>query len=297
MFKLRRISDKPILAPIAEHNWERKAVLNCGVVYHGGLFHMVYRASDRPFGDFTKKFVTRFGYAVSRDGVNFSRLPTPVFEGDDPWAEWGVEDPRIVRLDDRFFVTYSTWDGDMEHVRARLATTEDFMVWRRHGVLLDEPNKNAVLFPGRIGRRYALLHRREPDIWLCFSADLKKWNGHQKIMQPRPGKWDGVKIGAAGPPVRHPEGWLFVYHGVDEKRVYRLGAALLDAKNPTKILARQDEPILEPELDWETKGEVANVVFSCATVDVGDSYHVYYGAADTVIGLAAVEKQAVRFSH
>lgn len=295
MFKLRRISTTPILAPIAEHDWEREAVLNCGVVYHDGLFHMVYRASDRPFGDFTKKFVTRFGYAVSRDGVNFMRQPTPVFEDGDPWAEWGVEDPRIVRMDDRFLVTYSTWDGNMEHVRARLATTNDFVVWRRHGVLLDEPNKNAALFPEKTGGRYVLLHRRGADIWLCSSENLKEWSEHKKIMQRRPGKWDGVKIGAAGPPVRHPEGWLLVYHGVDEKKTYRLGAALLDAKNPTKILARQDEPILEPDLEWEMKGQVTNVVFSCATVDVGDSYYVYYGAADRVIGLAAVEKERVGF--
>ncbi|MDP2897287.1 MAG: glycosidase [bacterium] len=295
MFRLRRISEKPILAPIAQHEWEREAVLNCGVVRHEGLFHMVYRASDRPFGDFTRKYVTRFGYAVSRNGVDFTRLDKPVFEDDDPWAEWGVEDPRIVRMNDRFYATYSTWDGNMQHVRARLATTENFIVWRRHGVLLDEPNKNAALFPERIGGRYALLHRREPDIWLCFSEDLRKWSEHERIMQPRPGKWDGVKIGAAGPPVKHPEGWLLVYHGVDEKKVYRLGAALLDADNPTKVIARLDEPILEPELEWEIKGQVPNVVFSCATVDVGDSYYVYYGAADTVIALATVEKEAVRF--
>jgi predicted GH43/DUF377 family glycosyl hydrolase len=295
MFKLRRISEKPILTPIAEHEWEREAVLNCGVVYHGELFHMVYRASDRPFGDFTKKYVTRFGYGVSRDGVNFTRLDKPVFEDEALWAEWGVEDPRIVRMDDRFYVTYSTWDGNMQHIRARLAATENFIVWRRHGVLLDEPNKNAALFPERIGGRYALLHRREPDIWLCFSEDLRKWSEHQNIMQPRPGKWDSVKIGAAGPPVKHPEGWLLVYHGVDEKKVYRLGAALLDADDPTKVLARQDEPVLEPQLEWEMKGQVPNVVFSCATVDVGDLYYIYYGAADTVIGLASVEKEAVRF--
>lgn len=295
MFRLRRISEKPILAPIAEHEWEREAVLNCGVVRHDGLFHMVYRGSDRPFGDFTKKYVTRFGYAVSRDGVNFMRLDKPVFEDDDSWSEWGVEDPRIVRMDDRFYVTYTTWDGDMQHVRARLATTENFIVWRRHGVLLDEPNKNAALFPERIGGRYALLHRREPDIWLCFSGDHRTWNDHERIMRPRPGKWDSVKIGAAGPPVKHEQGWLLIYHGVDEKKVYRLGAALLDADDPTKVLARQDEPILTPQLECEMKGQVPNVVFSCATVDVGDLYYIYYGAADTVIGLATVEKEAVRF--
>jgi predicted GH43/DUF377 family glycosyl hydrolase len=295
MFKLKRISDKPILTPIRQHEWEREAVLNCGVAYHDGVFHMVYRASDRPFGDFTQKYVTRFGYAVSKDGVNFTRLDKPVFDEDALWAEWGVEDPRIARIGDTYYVTYSTWDGNPEHIRARLATTKDFIVWNRHGVLLDEVNKDVSLFPERIGGRHVLIHRRYPAMWVGFSDDLRNWTNHRRIMEPRPGKWDSWKVGIAGPPVKREDGWLLIYHGVDDRKVYRLGAALLDAEDVTMVIARQDEPILEPELEWEVEGQVPNVVFSCATVEVGDCYYVYYSGADTVIGLATIESERVEF--
>jgi predicted GH43/DUF377 family glycosyl hydrolase len=116
------------------------------------------------------------------------------------------------------------------------------------------------------------------------------------VMDPRPGKWDSWKVGAAGPPVRTEDGWFLVYHGVNERRVYRLGAALLDIDDPRRVIARQDEPILEPELEWEVNGLVRNVVFSCATVEVGDSYYIYYGGGDCRIGLAAVAKKDVHFS-
>jgi predicted GH43/DUF377 family glycosyl hydrolase len=295
MFKLRRISERPILEPIQAHEWERAAVLNCGVCYHEGVFHMLYRASDLPFGDFTRKFVTRFGYAVSADGVHFTRFDKPVFEEDAPWAEWGCEDPRIVRIGAQYFVTYSTWDGNVQHIRARLATTRDFRVWQHRGVLLDEVNKNVALFPEKIGGRYVLFHRREPAIWICFSDNLTSWTDHRKVLDVRPGKWDSRKIGIAGPPVKTKDGWFVIYHGVDETTVYRLGAALLDGTDPTKVVARQDEPVLEPELGWEINGLVPNVVFSCATVEVGDSYYVYYGGGDSAIGLAVVEKDRVSF--
>ena len=295
MFKLKRVVDRPILSPIEEHNWEKAAVLNCGVWYEDGVFHMLYRASDRPFGDFSRKFVCRFGYAVSTDGVNFTRRDKPVFEENEGMAAWGCEDPRIVRIDGEYCVTYSTWDGNVNHIRPRLAATRDFMTWRRHGILLDEVNKNVSLFPEKIGGRYALLHRREPAVWLCFSDDLREWSDHRKVMDVRPGKWDSEKVGIAGPPVKRKDGWFLVYHGVDERKVYRLGAALLDLGDPGRVVARQDDPILEPELEWELKGQVPNVVFSCATVDTGKAYYVYYGGADSVIGLAAVGKDEVHF--
>jgi len=297
MFKLRRISEHPILAPIQEHEWEKTAVLNCGVCYDNGVFHMLYRASDRPFGDFTQKFVSRFGYAVSTNGVHFTRLDKPVFAEDDPWADWGCEDPRIVKMGDEYYVTYSTWDGNVQHIRARLATTRNFMVWHRRGILLDEVNKNVALFAEKIGGRYVLVHRRESAIWMCFSDNLTSWTDHRKVMDVRPGKWDSRKIGIAGPPVKRKDGWFLIYHGVDGARVYRLGGALLDSNDPTEVVARQDEPVLEPALDWEINGLVPNVVFSCATVDVGDSYYVYYGGGDSMIGLAVIEKDRVSFEQ
>ena len=131
-------------------------------------------------------------------------------------------------------MTYTGFKGKGHHdYRICLAISTDLMHWERQDVVLDEPNKDAAIFPQKIGGLYWLLHRREPDIWMAHSDDLKAWTGHQRIVVPRPGKWDSVRIGIAGPPLLIDEGWLLLYHGVDEHHTYRLGAILLDKNDPT----------------------------------------------------------------
>ncbi|MCX5671769.1 MAG: hypothetical protein NTU94_10670, partial [Planctomycetota bacterium] len=126
------------------------------------------------------------------------------------------------------------------------------------------------------------------DMWLSLSPDLNNWRGHRRLLRARRGEvdWEYGKIGLGAPPFKTDAGWLMVYHAVDRKMVYRLGIALLDLKNPTKVIKRTDQPILQPEADWETRGDVSNVVFTCGAVLLGTELWVYYGGADTVIGLA-----------
>jgi predicted GH43/DUF377 family glycosyl hydrolase len=209
----------------------------------------------------------------------------------------GPEDPRIVKIDGTFYVTYTGYGGRFDgDYRICLASSKNLIEWKRHGVVLDEPNKDAALFPERIDGRYVLLHRRVPDIWLAYSDDLENWYDHTLVMNPDPNsEWQVVKIGAAGPPVRTGDGWFLIYHGVSRDRRYCLGAALLDAQDPSRILASQAEPILEPELDWEISGHVPNTVFSCGQAVVGDEIYVYYGAADTVIGVSAIRVNDIEF--
>jgi predicted GH43/DUF377 family glycosyl hydrolase len=179
------------------------------------------------------------------------------------------------------------FDGDY---RICLATSEDLISWQREGVVLDEPNKDASLFPERIRGKYFTFHRRAPDIWLASSDDLKTWSDHQPIMGPlADSDWQSTKIGLAGPPLKTDQGWVIIYHGVGGKpRKYSLGIALLDKNDPVRVIKRQTKPILEPELDWEINGHVPNVVFSCGQVQMDDQLYVYYGGADQVIGVAAV---------
>ena len=173
--------------------------------------------------------------------------------------------------------------------RICMASSRNLIDWKRHGVMLDEPNKDASLFPEKINGRYIMFHRRHPDIWLAYSDDLHHWEDHRRVMEALPGSsWENIKIGIAGPPIKTDAGWFLIYHGVGEGQRYCLGAALLDLSDPTRVIARQPEPILEPELDWEINGYVPNVVFSCGQVILGDDLIVYYGAADTVIGAAAI---------
>jgi predicted GH43/DUF377 family glycosyl hydrolase len=139
-----------------------------------------------------------------------------------------------------------------------------------------------------------MLHRIHPDIWIAYSDDLIHWNGHRVIMTPRKGYWDSEKIGAGAPPIKTEKGWLIFYHGVDGDNVYRLGVALLDLEDPSIVLKRQEEPVLEPEKYYELEGIVPNVVFTCGAVEVNDTYYVYYGGGDYVIGVATVKKEEVR---
>lgn len=275
---LRRHPANPILLPQPHHAWESLNVFNAAVVYHHDLFHMLYRAQGLDY-------VSHIGYAVSEDGVHWWRLDRPVFSPREPWEARGVEDPRIVFLEGAFYMTYTGYST--EGTRAALARSTNLITWERLGVVLpDEDNKDHVLFPERIQGRYAMLHRRPPDIWLAFSDDLKHWTDHTVILRPRPGTWEHRKIGAGAPPIRTEHGWLLIYHAVDAQRVYRLGAALLDVQDPTRVLARLPDPLLEPREPWEIKGDVPNVVFTCAAVVRGDDLYVYYGGADRVMGLA-----------
>jgi predicted GH43/DUF377 family glycosyl hydrolase len=161
-------------------------------------------------------------------------------------------------------------------------------------VLPDEDNKDAVLFPEKIGGRYVMFHRRPPDIWLAYSDDLLHWADHQIIMKPRPGQWDSVRVGAGGPVFKTEWGWLNFYHGYNEDRVYCLGVALHDLRDPAQILKRQAEPILCPQGPFEVWGDVPNVVFTCGGIEDENAYHIYYGGGDHVMAVASVSKAEVR---
>lgn len=303
MFKLTRVKDEPILKPIAENQWEAAAVFNCGITYHNGLVHMLYRSADRDFSVLdcqqpkeSLKFTSSIGYAVSTDGVNFKRLDKPVFVGDVPQETWGCEDPRISKLGDTFYMLYTGFGGKTwQNHRISMASSSNLISWHRHGIVLDEPNKDAALLEEKVDGRFVLFHRRVPDIWIAFSEDLKTWTDHQIIMKPLANTWESAKVGIAGQPIRISDGYLMLYHAVDDNHVYRLGAALLDKDDPTRVIARQKEPILQPELDWEKNGHVPNVVFSCGQAVINDELYVYYGGADQVIGVAKVPMKDIKF--
>lgn len=300
MIRLKRLSEKPILSPILERRWESVAVFNPGALYANGLFHLFYRGVNHRFNLTTEKprkadkSISSIGYAISTDGVSFARFDKPVLTGVGRQEAWGVEDPRITRIDDTYYMVYTAFGGrDWHDYRPALCTSRNLVDWEGHRILLDEPSKDAALFPERIGGRYVLLHRREPHIWIAFSVDLVNWTDHQIIMETIPDGWESTKIGSAGPPHKTAAGWVLFYHGVDANQVYRLGVALLDRNDPTKVLARQATPVLEPETAWERYGLVPDVVFSCGSVEKDGAYFVYYGGGDSCIGVAAVDRSTV----
>jgi predicted GH43/DUF377 family glycosyl hydrolase len=165
-------------------------------------------------------------------------------------------------------------------------------------------DRDGVLFPQKVGGRYLMMHRpstwtgpeygtEKPGIWLAWSDDLATWDygepGEHLLMTPR-AEWEGAKIGAGPPPVRTEEGWLVIYHGVDERYVYRVGAVLLDLEDPMRVIGRSEAPLMEPERTWEKQGVIPNVVFPTAAVPGRDGeLLIYYGGADRVVGLATAD--------
>ncbi len=275
---LKRYPGNPILKPVVHHEWESLTLFNAAVVRSNGIFQMIYRAqgSDR---------ISRLGYAVSRDGFKWLRLDEPVFEPQENFEAWGVEDPRITQIGDMFFMLYTGYSE--QGTRVCMAATKNFVTWERYGVILPKlDDKDAALFPEKIKGRYCLFHRIPDDIWVSFSDDLRNWTDHQAIMEPRVGLWDSVRIGIASPPIKTDAGWLIIYHGYNEAKYYSLGAALLAYDDPTQVLCRPEVPLLTPLTPWEKHGDVPNVVFSDAAVVVDGQLYVYYGAGDHVLALA-----------
>jgi len=296
----RRYEGNPILAP-TNNWWETKAVFNCAVVRHNSQIHMLYRA----VGDDN---TSRFGYAISEDVFHFTRFPLPVFEGEqgNEFERLGVEDPRITKINETFYITYvaaSTYPasegrpptfgvGPPWRCRVSLVSTSDFKTFHRHGVILPEfDDKDAVLFPEMINGRWVMYHRIFPDMWISYSNDLINWTGHKAFMTPRADCWDNDRVGAGAPPIKTQSGWLNFYHAADHDRIYRIGIFLSDLNDPSTIIVRPEEPILTPQDAFECEGCVNNVVFTCGVIERDDDFLIYYGGADSSIGAAMLEKR------
>lgn len=309
---LKRLKHNPIIKPIVENKWESKATFNPAAIHDRDKVHIIYRA----IGD---DDVSVLGYATSFDGFNIDArsnkpiyVPTKHFEGvsrdrkTEPYGGlytsgggvWGgCEDPRITKLDNKFFMTYVAYDGaNPPRVAMTSIDEEDFhkQNWKwKEPVLISPPgivDKNACVMSEKINGKYVIFHRIYPNILVDFVEDLN-FDGETNFLKgeftikPRVGFWDSRKIGAGAPPVKTDDGWLLIYQAVgdDDSGRYKIGAMMLDAKDPTKVLYRSKQPILEPIDRHENEGHKAGVAYPCGAVTVGDKLIIYYGGADTVV--------------
>jgi len=239
--------------------------------------------------------------ARSADGfTNWQIDPTPTLEADQNSREekWGLEDARIVWLEEQkqFAVTYVSFSEGGPVVS--LAITKNFKTFARLGALLPPEDKDACLFPRRFNGRFALIHRPivrgEAHMWISFSPDLKHWGDHRPLIKTRHAFWDGQRVGLACQPIETPQGWLLFYHGVrvtTAGAIYRVGLALLDLNSPWKVMRRGDEWVLGPTTPYERIGDVSDVVFPNGAVvqKETDQIHLYYGAADSSIAVATAK--------
>jgi beta-1,2-mannobiose phosphorylase / 1,2-beta-oligomannan phosphorylase len=213
--------------------------------------------------------------------------------------QWGFEDPRVVFVPEleRWVITCTAYGPAGPAVF--LATTEDFSTIERHGIIRHPEDKNAALLPHRIDGKWILFHRPRTEfsgeILLSRSADLHSWSSPEQVLRPRAGAWwDSVRIGIGPPPLWTEHGWLLIYHGVKETvagSIYRVGLALTDLDEPTRVLRRLPQWILAPLAPYERAGDVPNTVFPCGLVHdaASGALRLYYGAADTSICLATAQ--------
>lgn len=269
-------------------------VFNPAAVMYQGKVLLLARAEDRRgFSHLTK--------AVSEDGVsNWMIDKSPTLESDPahPEEKWGIEDPRITYMDElgKYAVIYTAYSESGPTVY--LALTEDFIHFEKQGAIMSPEDKDAALFPKKFGGKWLLIHRpvgHGAHIWISASANLKDWGDHKILIASRGGAWwDSSKVGLCATPLETPDGWLLLYHGVrvtPAGSIYRLGLALLDLEDPTKLLRRSDEWVFGPRESYEKQGDIPDVVFPCGWIldQEAGKIKMYYGAADTCIGLATAK--------
>lgn len=310
---------KPILTPRTDIEWEGKAVFNPSVVFDAGIFRMLYRTYPsnlaqgeprlkRP-GFHFKNQISHIGYTESTDGITFERRPDAFISPSESYDQYGCEDPRVTKIGDTFYITYTAIDGpieDKEHepnVRIALATTKDFITMEKHGIIgPPTQSKAAAFFPeevngGKIAlamtttadsNTSAILVRYYDSLEEATTTSFAEWETFLNTTDPTLGTdwWlhRGPELGA--PPIKTDRGWLFIFSAESMSDTWTIGAALTNLNDPHKLIARTPSYILQPVTKYEREGLVDNVTFPSGAVIKGDELYVYYGAADTVIGLA-----------
>ncbi|HMG13097.1 MAG TPA: hypothetical protein VK571_07980 [Gemmatimonadaceae bacterium] len=305
---LVRLPTNPIIRPSDISFVKASGAFNPGAT--------VDRASDRVvllvrvFEEATRR--SCLGLALSADGQRIDEIwDRPAIARDAPYEDWGAEDARITYLaaEKRYAITYTGYSRDGP--RVCLITTDDLLTptsYKRHGPRIDGENKNCVIFPEKIDGKYVILHRPMPRMVCIKVAKLEKpWPADGvTLVGPRPKTWRSSRVGAGAPPIRTEIGWLLPFHGatsIEEGNVYSMGWCVLDLKNPEKVLYVSDTPALTPEAPYEIElneipqVDMANfrtgvrVVFPQGLVERGDDLVVYYGAADTTVAAARVNKR------
>ena len=286
----------PLLTPTT--GFEAKAVYNPAVIVVGGVFHMLYRAEA---GD---GCTGRIGLAEGRDGIRFSRHPEPVIVPEHDYEAGGCEDPRIVRIGDTFYLTYVGCPGEGRGCHICLATSRDLVHWEKCGPILRPSHvwacrqaKAGAILAGAHGcascGKYVMYFMGEAEPWetaigIAYSDDLLHWYEplDEPVLRPRPGHFDSKGVEPGPPPVLLDEGILLVYNGWGDDHAYKPGWALFSRQQPHQVLARCDEPILEPAVNWGERFGVTNHVVAESLLWHDGHWWLYYGAADRVVCLA-----------
>jgi predicted GH43/DUF377 family glycosyl hydrolase len=319
---LQRYEGNPILRPNSKNWWETAAIFNPAACLKDGKIHLF----PRVVGEYKNYISRIGHYISDDGINFELASPGPIFGPGKNYDRWACEDPRVTEIEGTYYFTYVALSKPAHKgggpPATALISTKNFQKFYRCGLITSRisDNKDVVLFPEKINGKYVMLHRpsrwcrewfdnnenrqlkrrvsaeiaclsykyenlpQKAAIWIAYSRDRKHWGGHKVLMEPQYW-WEEIKIGGGTPPIKTEVGWLIIYHGV-ARGCYRAGAALLDLGDPSKVIGRTREPILEPTQEYETRGDVNNVVFPEGSVVIDGRLFVYYGAADKYVGLA-----------
>jgi len=300
-----RSSTEPVLAPSLP--WNATGLFNPTAISVNGETVLLFRATDA-------KMTSRIGYAKSKDGVHFQANAEPVLVPEAAYEkDGGVEDPRVVKIGGTYYLTYTGYN--LKDAQLCLATSVDLVHWTRKGVMLPaykgtwntKWTKSGAIIPEKINGKwwmYYLGTRTDADgkdrdyMGLATSGDLEHWADATQapVLPRRAGAFDSRVMEPGPTPLMTSAGILVLYNGASEDLVYGPAWALFDKRDPGKLIARAEKAFLVPELAWEKKGIVPNVIFLEGAVfgrEVNGTIEGrgYYGAADTVIGLAKIRIQ------
>ncbi len=321
--QLTRYEGNPILSPNPDNAWEDLAVFNPAAWYDDDeqRILLLYRAAEAH-----PEYKCYFGLATSNDGYHFERVSNDPVIGPsvDGFDASTIQDPRMVRMGDWYYITYAArhfpfgqfWVPKEAQYKppacppdfpkairtnatsTGLLLTEDFKTFIRAGRITDPTldDRDVVLFPEKIGGKYVMMHRplewvgpeygtQHACAWISMADDLLGFRKSKLLIKAKY-YWEADKLGVNTPPIKTELGWLTLYHAVGADRRYRLGALLLDLDDPSRVLHRTNEPIMQSEADYEIDGYYRGCVFPCGKVVIGQTLFVYYGAADKVVGLA-----------
>ena len=298
----KRSPKNPIIVPKAEHPWEAQATFNPAAIFLKGKTHIFYRV-------LSNDNTSSIGYASTENGIDITeRIALPVYIPREEFenkkinnANSGCEDPRLTKIGKNIYMCYTAFDGiGPPRVAVSSISEKDFLAhnWKWEKPFLITPrgfdDKDTCLFPEKFPNGYFILHRVGNEVCGDYLHSLDFKNEVVKkcirIIGPRTNAWDSAKVGINTPPIKTKFGWLVLYHGVSKSHsTYRIGAILLDLKDPTTVLARTTDPIFQPEEEYEKFGVVNNVVFPCGMIERDGILYIYYGGADKVVGVATME--------
>jgi predicted GH43/DUF377 family glycosyl hydrolase len=323
---LERYPHNSIIAPDPDNKLYSKKVYNASVLKNGDTYFMLFRG----VGD---DWISRIFLATSNNGLDFNIIQQPVIYPENEWEAKGCEDPRITKINDKFWLNYTAFDGLT--ARSAIASSENLYSWVKHGCAFPEMeypsredlpkawHKAAAMFPEEYDERFLLLFG-DNHIWPATTDNLINWTPSTvPVISPREGLFDAAYVEMGPPPIKTELGWLVIYHGIDlftNDRTYRLGAVLLDIDNPLRIIWRSKTPILEPTKPYErvgffdlvpggysslknmTDADIDNLarkhqlpmaIFCCGAIKEQDIIRVYYGAGDTRICTASIDIKTI----